>query len=235
MKFCFASCSFGYQTEICHLSELLLEGPGLTALVGPNGSGKSTFLRTLSGLQQPLKGELELDGQAISSYSPAQLSRCVSLVLTDRVALGGLTVQDIVAMGRHPFGKQVGDEQEIDQALKTMGIHHLAKASMDSISDGERQKTMIARAICQDTPVMILDEPTAFLDFQARMELFEVLTALARVKRIIFSSHDLRALLEVDCDLMVCAPEMRYFPSDTARAHLQEMIQLFKPTSAERR
>lgn len=176
-----------------------------------------------------------MDGRQVSELTSQELSRIISVVLTDRVSLGGLSVWDIVAMGRHPFGKSDEDDKSIIRSLETMGILDLAEKSMDSISDGERQKTMIARAICQDTPVVILDEPTAFLDFQARMRLFEVLEHLAKHKRVIFSSHDLRALLEVDCDLLVCAPEVRYFSREKAHAQLQELISLFKPTSEERR
>jgi iron complex transport system ATP-binding protein len=170
----------------------------LTAIAGLNGAGKSTLLKTITGLLRPLKGDVLLFGKNISMFSQNDLARTVSLVLTDRPDDFYLTVFETVAAGRSPYTGFWGrlrkvDHTLIEKSLNYIGISHLKNRLLNSISDGERQKVMIAKALAQDTPIIILDEPAAFLDFPSKIELMHLLARLAseHQKTILFSSHDL--------------------------------------------
>jgi iron complex transport system ATP-binding protein len=173
--------------------------PGtFTCLLGPNGAGKSTLIRTITGLQAALSGEVLLDGRPLASYRPRDLARRLSLVLTERAAVGTLPVWSLVAMGRHPFTGWSGrlrrsDETAVGAALEATGMAALAWRPMSELSDGERQKAMIARALAQEPGIMILDEATAHLDLPRRVELMDLLRRLARDRgcAILLSSHDL--------------------------------------------
>jgi iron complex transport system ATP-binding protein len=169
-----------------------------TCLLGPNGVGKSTLLRTLSGLQAPLQGEVLLDGCPLQNLTPRQVAQRLSLALTERVPVGTLPVWSLIAMGRYPYTGWSGrlsqdDEAVVQGAVEAMGIEHLAYRPMCELSDGERQKAMIARALAQQPLVMILDEATAYLDLPRRVELMQLLRELARQRNcsILLSSHDL--------------------------------------------
>lgn len=181
-----------------------LERGEMVALLGPNGAGKSTLLRTLSGFQKPLSGEILIDGQEISSIGSKELSRKVSVVLTERPMLENMTVEDLVAMGRVPFTGYFGvlsdqDRAQVAEAIRMVGIENLRCRAVDSLSDGERQKVMIAKALAQETPVIFLDEPTAFLDYPSKVEMMQLLHRLAREagKTIFMSTHDLELSLQV--------------------------------------
>lgn len=164
-----------------------------TALVGRNGTGKSTLLRTLAGLLQPLSG----------SVTPKPNARDVAIVLTTPVGFGALTVADVVALGRIPYMGLAGrlhaaDYAAVDHALQLCAIDHLRERRIGEISDGERQRTMIARAIAQDTPIILLDEPTAFLDFPAKVSTLQLLKELcASGKTILLSTHDLELTFQL--------------------------------------
>lgn len=184
--------------------DLRLEPEALTVLIGANGSGKSTLLRTLCGTQPALGGEVLLDGQPVGSYTPARMARRMALVLTDRRGGGGLRVRELVAIGRHPYSGFLGrlsrtDRAVIDDALHAVGLDRKADDFVASLSDGERQKAMIARAVAQDTPLIVLDEPTAFLDVSARFEVMGLLADQCRKhgKTILLSSHDIAPSLAV--------------------------------------
>lgn len=194
--------AFGYTQPLGTVGHYRALNPGLTALVGRNGCGKSTLLRTLAGLQLPLSGQVALMGSPLAEQSARDRARQLSLVLTDRINVGGLLVQDVVALGRHPHPTSKNDQVLVDAALESLEVQHLAAQPMDALSDGERQKVAIARAFCQDTPVMLLDEPTAFLDFKARKELMAVLSEQAKTKRILFSTHDLHLLAGIELDVI---------------------------------
>lgn len=170
----------------------------LTALVGRNGSGKSTLLRTIAGLARPLSGDVLVNGRSLSKLLPRESAQTVSLVTTERIRVTNLRAGDVVALGRMPYTDWLGrltdaDRTAVDRALELVGMSDFASARMDTLSDGEAQRVMIARAAAQDTPVILLDEPTAFLDFAARREVCELLRELARGegKTIVFSSHEL--------------------------------------------
>jgi iron complex transport system ATP-binding protein len=159
--------------------------PGeLTCLIGPNGAGKSTLMRTLAGMQAPLAGRVTLGRDELHRLSPAQVAKQLAVVLTERVEVGNLSAYALVALGRHPYTDWRGrlreqDERVVRQALQTVGAAHLAARPLSHLSDGERQKVMIARALAQEPAVLILDEPTAFLDLPRRVEIMQLLHTLA--------------------------------------------------------
>lgn len=184
--------------------DLELHAGQLVCLLGPNGCGKSTLLRTISGLQHPLKGKITLDGASLHQLKPAQVAKKISLVLTDNVRAGNLDVYSLISLGRYPYSGWLGilteqDKQLIGQAIKATDTGAFVGRKMDSLSDGECQKVMLARAIAQDTPLIILDEPTAHLDLPSRIQLMRLLHQLAKEtnKAILLSTHELDLALQV--------------------------------------
>ena len=194
----------------------------LVALIGRNGAGKSTFLRAIAGLNRNYQGDIYIAGQNLKDISPLQLARSVSFVTTERVRIPNLRCRDVVAIGRSPFTNWIGrlsdeDEEIIGKSLNMIGMDQFAMRTMDTMSDGECQRVMIARALAQSTPIIMLDEPTSFLDLPARYELVELLKRLAHEesKLILFSTHELdiamkladRIALIADGDLYYQSPE----------------------------
>lgn len=184
------------------LPELRLQAGQLVCLLGPNGSGKSTLLRTLAGLQPALAGEMRIEG--LERWSPANLARKISLVLTDKVRGNQLTVGSVVELGRYPYSDWLGtlsaaDNERIDWALRATGIDTLRERKMHTLSDGQNQKVMLARALAQDTPILMLDEPTAHVDLPSRIRLIRLLHQLARETRkaILLSTHELDLALQI--------------------------------------
>ena len=179
-------------------------GPGeLVCLLGPNGAGKSTLLRTLAGLQPPLSGQLIIAGESLATLSAPERARQLSIVLTDRLDAGNLTVRELVRLGRHPHtgwlgGLSAHDEAQVQAALVATGTAAFAPRPVGELSDGERQKVLLARALAQDTPVVLLDEPTAHLDLPNRVALMRLLHRLARQtgKAILLSTHELDLALQ---------------------------------------
>lgn len=181
-----------------------LRGGELTCLLGPNGAGKSTLLRTLTGFNPPLNGKVMMMGREIGSYRASELARVVSVVLTERVKLAGMSVEELVGMGRAPYtgfwGSLKGDDRRIVRnALELVGAAEMADRAIRTLSDGERQKVMIAKALAQQTPVILLDEPTAFLDYPSKVEIMRLLHSLARRenKTIFLSTHDVELALRI--------------------------------------
>lgn len=178
----------------------------LTCLLGENGAGKSTLLRTLTGIQLPLAGEISINSKSLSKYSEQELSTLIGLVLTDKTTAGGFTVSELVALGRYPYTGFFGrlskeDHAIIKQAMEDVNISHKASVYVAELSDGERQKVMIAKALAQQCPIIILDEPTAFLDVINRIEIMNLLhhLAITQNKTILLSTHDIElALLLAD-------------------------------------
>ena len=173
-----------------------------TCLLGPNGAGKSTLLRTLSGFQPPLEGGVEIAGKNLCDYSDADLSKL--MVLTERPSVTSMTVEQLVAIGRSPYtgfwGRLSGRDREVvEHAMLLTGVSHMKGRLVDTLSDGERQKVMIAKSLAQETPVIFLDEPTAFLDFPSKVEMMILLKRIAREEnKIIFqSTHDLNMALQI--------------------------------------
>jgi len=178
----------------------------MVALIGPNGIGKSTLLRTLAGFQKPLSGDILISGWPISRFTPKELARKISFVSTENIRIANMRVADLVAYGRFPYTNWMGhllpeDKRRVREAIQMVGLQHLAQKPVTRLSDGERQRSVIARALAQDTPLMILDEPTAFLDVSNKYGIFHLLHNLARQhnKTVILSTHDLNiALREMD-------------------------------------
>ena len=202
-----SSLKIGYKDNtVAEEINATLQAGELVCLVGRNGSGKSTLLRTMAGLQRPLSGSVMLSGGMTSpdcdlyALSANERARTVSVVLTDAVQADGLTVANVVAAGRSPSTGFFGvlsdaDHSIVSQSLERVGMCGFARRPMVTLSDGERQKVMIAKALAQQTPVILLDEPTAFLDYPSKMETLQLLSQLCHEERkaIIVSTHDLDA------------------------------------------
>lgn len=175
----------------------------LVCLLGPNGSGKSTLIKTMAGMQSPLEGSVYLAGDDMIQFTPKEIARKLSTVLTDRILIGNLSVFTLVSLGRSPYTGWTGrlrteDEEATLQAIQSTGLEPLAERDISTLSDGERQKTMIARALAQDTDTILLDEPTAHLDLPNRVEIIRLLRKLAREtgKSILLSTHELDLALK---------------------------------------
>lgn len=176
----------------------------LTCLLGSNGIGKSTLLRTLSAFQPKISGEIILQDREIETYTEKELARLVSVVLTEKPDVRNMSVRDLVALGRSPYTGFWGrllpeDEAKVDEAIDLVRIPHIAERMVHTLSDGERQKAMIAKALAQNTPIIYLDEPTAFLDFPSKVEMMQLLHRLSREthKTIFLSTHDLELALQI--------------------------------------
>ena len=184
------------------MNATLQEGE-LCCLLGANGAGKSTLLRTLAAFQPPLSGEVLLGQRELTRISSRELSMLVGVVLTERVKPRGVTVRDMVGMGRMPYTNFWGrltahDHEQVKVAIEQVGIEALADRQFTTLSDGERQKVMIAKTLAQETPIILLDEPTAFLDFPSKVEMMLLLRRLAHEmgKSIFLSTHDLDLALQ---------------------------------------
>ena len=187
---------------------LRLERGMLVGLLGPNGIGKSTLLRTLAGMHAPLAGTVDVENEDVRKLRPSQLAKRLSLVLTDAPPMGLMTGYELVALGRLPHSDWLGklsanDRQMIDWALDAVSATELAPKRVAEVSDGQRQKLMIARALAQDTKLMLLDEPTAYLDLPRRVETMHLLRQLAHDGglAILASTHDLDLALR-NCDAL---------------------------------
>lgn len=198
------SLSIGYHHPLASDLNLQLNPAEMSCLIGPNGAGKSTLLRTLAGMQPPLKGIVKL-GQADLHRLPAlELARKLAIVLTERIEAGNLSAYALVALGRHPYTDWRGrltprDEEAVQHAMRLTGADALAARSIHELSDGERQRVMIARGLAQEPQVLLLDEPTAFLDLPRRVELLQLLKQLSRETgcAILLSTHDLDLALRI--------------------------------------
>ena len=187
--------------------QLQLFAGELTSLLGLNGAGKSTLLRTLCGFQPALGGNIRIKGRLLSDYSHSELSRIIGVVLTEKTNAGGITVSELVSLGRHPytgfFGRMKEDDKQIVvQSLEAVGMIHKATNYVSELSDGERQKAMIAKVLSQQCPIIVLDEPTAYLDVTSRIETMSLLHRLAveQKKAILLSTHDLDLAIQMsDC------------------------------------
>lgn len=186
----------------CHSGRMI-------GVIGPNGAGKSTLLRCISGLLSPLSGTVYLNGKELHKMHRLELARRMSTVLTDRRVDGLLTVFEVVAMGRYPYTDALGrlkssDVEAVWEALKLAGVSHLAYRYFNELSDGERQKVMLARALAQNPNVIILDEPTSFLDLKNRIEILQIIRSLTKLRSItaIISTHEVDLAIKL-CDIIV--------------------------------
>ena len=200
---------YGTNAILSDINQVLKAGQ-LVCLLGANGVGKSTILRTLAGFQPPLWGEVLIDGRNLSSLTLAERSKAVSVVLTERVEVPYMKVVDLVGMGRSPytgfFGKLSEEDKDIvSDAIEMVGISSLAERTIDTLSDGERQKALLAKALAQQTPIILLDEPTAFLDFHAKVSTLRLMLRLAHEtnKTIFLSTHDVEMAIQLSDELWI--------------------------------
>jgi iron complex transport system ATP-binding protein len=204
------SVSIGYhdrsQASFVVKNDLSLRAFGgeIVALIGQNGIGKSTLLKTIAGFQPSLSGELLIHSRPATSYRSDELAREMSFVSTEIVRVANLTVRELVGLGRYPYSNWFGqlDEEDhriVEEAIRQVGLSGYGEKPINRISDGERQRAMIARALAQDTKIIVLDEPTAFLDISNKYEIVHILHLLANEqgKCIIFSTHDLTTALSM--------------------------------------
>ena len=212
--------------------DLALRSGQLSCLIGENGIGKSTLLKTLTGFLPKLGGNLLLDGRDIQSYSQRELAREVSIVLTQKPDVQNLTIEEIIGLGRSPytgfFGRlRAEDRLVVEDAIAAMGIEKLKGRMIQTLSDGERQKVMIAKALAQETSVILLDEPTAFLDFPSKAETFQTLRRMAheRDKLILLSTHDLElAVRFADSLLEVREGRLKEVSAADVKASMQTIM-----------
>ena len=190
------------ETDLFTDMDFTLYRGELTTLLGTNGTGKSTLLRTMSATQPYLRGNILLNGRELSSYNERELARHIGVVFTERYMAGGLRVHELVALGRYPytgfFGRLDENDRLITEAvMEQVGIYHKRDSYLSQLSDGERQKAFIAKALAQESDVILLDEPTAFLDLPSRIETMSLLHRLAEEngKTILMSTHDVELSL----------------------------------------
>ena len=186
-----------------HLNASIHSGE-LTCLLGTNGVGKSTLLRTLSAFQPPLGGTIDLLDRPLSTYDDRQLATVIGVVLTEKSDIRNMTVEELVGLGRSPYTGFWGTLKESDrrivhEAIARVRIEPLTQRMVHTLSDGERQKVMIAKALAQETPIIFLDEPTAFLDFPSKVEVMQLLHNLTHTlqKTVFMSTHDLELALQI--------------------------------------
>ena len=196
--------SIGYasgkrKTILARNLDLCIDTSSVICLLGQNGIGKSTLLRTLSKMQPALEGDILLDGESIYSIARNELAKKIGLVLTERIPESNLTVYEMVALGRQPYTNWIGkmvdeDKKLVIQALKGAQLEELSDMRCDELSDGQLQRAMICRAIAQDTKLILLDEPTAHLDIQHKIETFQLLKKLAVElgRSILISTHEVQ-------------------------------------------
>ena len=202
----------GLRTVAAGITATIRRGE-LTCLLGRNGVGKSTLLRTLAGFQPRLGGSISINGREIDDYSDRQLAQTLGVVLTERPDVQQMMAIEMVAMGRSPYTGFWGrmdkdDEQIVAEAIEQVGIGELAHRQVSTLSDGERQKVMIAKALAQQTPIIYLDEPTAFLDYPSKVDTLLLLRRICREsqKTVFLSTHDLELALQVADRLWLMMP-----------------------------
>ncbi|MDE5997356.1 MAG: ABC transporter ATP-binding protein [Muribaculaceae bacterium] len=228
--------TIGYKSRIL-LSDADTKFPkaSLTSLIGRNGTGKSTLLRAIAGLNPHYSGSILLDGKELSSLSPSAMAKTLAFVSTQRTRIPSMRSVDAVAMGRAPYTNWIGRMQKVDEeivmrSLSEVGMEAFAQRTLDTMSDGECQRVMIARALAQDTPIILLDEPTSFLDMPSRYDLVTLLNRLAhdQEKCILFSTHELDIATEMcDAVALIDTPRLIHLPAQEfiAAGHLSLIME----------
>lgn len=219
--------NLGYNKRLVleNINAELFQGE-LVGLLGENGKGKSTLLHTIVGLKKAYSGKIKIQGKPLSSFKAGELAKAISVVLSNKVSTNQFSVEELVGLGRIPFTSWSGalsttDLEKVKWAMDQVEISHLAEKRMEEISDGERQRTMIAKALAQDTPIILLDEPTAHLDLNNRVALLNLLRKLAKTtgKSILFSTHELELAIQLSDRLWIIDKENgmhQGFPEDLA-------------------
>lgn len=206
------SIGFGHRRLLDNVSTTFADGK-LTALIGRNGTGKSTLLRAIAGLNRGYTGAVRLDGSDIRSLRADRTAKMIAFVTTERIRIAAMRCEDVVAIGRAPYTNWIGrmqqeDKEAVYEALHAVGMQDYALRTMDTMSDGECQRIMIARALAQNTPNILLDEPTSFLDLPGRFRLARLLHTLAHEHRkcILFSTHELDVASKICDDIALIEP-----------------------------
>ena len=225
--------AFGSNRLITDASAHFTRG-NMVALLGRNGTGKSTLLRAMAGLGKVAAGDVVVNGKMLASLSATERAKYIAFVNTERVDVDGLTVRELVGIGRSPYTNWIGtletkDREMVEHAMEVTGIMKFADRKVNTLSDGEAQRAMIARALAQDTPIILLDEPTSFLDLPNRYELCMLLQRLAHEqnKCILFSTHELDiALTLADSIALVDTPNLVYMPTRemVASGHIERLF-----------
>lgn len=186
----------------------------LVAVVGPNGVGKSTLLRTLAGVHPPLKGAVTLNGKHLEEFSSKELAVNLSIVLTEKIPAGNLTASELIALGRQPYTNWLGslsqaDKETVASVLDKLDLADLKNKACNEMSDGQLQRVMIGRALAQDTPLILLDEPTSHLDIYHKAYIFKLLRTIAHdtKKTIFFSSHEIDLAIQLCDKILILQPD----------------------------
>ncbi len=203
--------SVGYDGKVLiHDINIAVERGKILTLIGPNGAGKSTILKSITRHLAKLRGAVYIGGREIYSWHPRQMARQVAVVLTDRVRPELMTCGELVAMGRYPYTNALGkltehDRAAVRRALEQVHALELENRDVVSLSDGQRQRIMLARAICQEPEVIVLDEPTAFLDIRHKIELLDILRTMAREEQttVVMSLHEIDLAAKIS-DYLIC-------------------------------
>ena len=235
MKITLEQLSVGYKgfSPVVTGINVEIKSGELTCLIGPNGIGKSTLLKTLTGFLPKLGGRLLLDGRDIDLLSQHERAKYISIVLTYKTDVQNLSVAEMVGMGRMPYtgfwGKLNADDRKIvAEAINMVGINHLKDRMVQTLSDGERQKVMIAKALAQQTPIILLDEPTSFLDFPSKVEMLQLLHRLAKEtdKVVFLSTHDLELALRI-ADLLVELDKngLHVVPAEKVQSEISKLLE----------
>ncbi len=208
----------------------------MIALLGVNGIGKSTLLRTVSGLQKSSSGDISIDDRTLDTLSVQDKAKLISIVLTEKLFVDNISVHEFIALGRMPYTSWLGnlsieDKKEVERVIEVMKMERLRGKLFNEISDGEKQKVLIARALCQQTPVIILDEPTAFLDFRNKKEILELLSSIARdmKKIVVLSTHDIEASIEFCSKCWLMTEEKQFVEIKRSENFRNEVMQLLFP------
>lgn len=212
--------TIGYASKkgvkaICKNISLQLKTGKLYALIGQNGIGKSTFLKTITGILKPLEGEIYVLGKNIVTWNETEFAKNVSVVLTEKIPLSNLTVYEVIALGRQPYTNWLGnlsddDLKKVEEALTETELLELRNKKIAEISDGQMQRVLIARALTQDTPIIILDEPTTHLDLYHKVTLIKLLKKLVlrKNKCILFSTHDIDLAIQLADEMLLMYDEI---------------------------
>jgi len=217
--------SIGYKTKkhttiVSQGINFAVQQGELVAIIGVNGIGKSTLLRTLGKVQQALGGEIVLDGKKLEEYKEQQLASKVSVVLTEKIASNNLTVQELIALGRQPYTNWIGsltktDKEKISEAIKLVQLTELQHKKCYELSDGQLQKVMLARALAQDTSIILMDEPTSHLDLYHKATILKLLRKIAHQtkKTILFTTHEIEVALQLCDKILILEKEQSSFGS----------------------
>ena len=208
----------GYNGRaLIHGIEIGVRRGEIVTLIGPNGAGKSTILKSITRQLEPIDGKVLLEMKNLLQFTPGELARCMAVVLTGRIQTELMTCRDVTAMGRYPYTGRLGilspiDEKKVDEALAAVHAEHLAERPFDAVSDGERQRILLARAICQEPEIIVLDEPTSFLDIRHKLELLSILHKMAKQEQItvVMSLHETDLAMKIS-DRIICVKGDRIF------------------------